>query len=243
MACADKRQASMSVDTAAAFTALESTCVPGVQWHPREQSGHIVQFYSDGVFLLDALSRFIGTALGSGDCAVVIATQEHLDGLAKRLKTRGFDLNKAAKQSRYMPLDASQTLAKFMVDGQPDAQRFFSLIGNAIERAHTAAEGKESRVVAFGEMVALLWAGGQKDAALRLERLWNDLAKTHAFFLRCAYPMKDFNQERDGQAFLSICGEHSGVIPSESYSALDTDEERFRNIAQLQQKAEALESE
>lgn len=233
----------MSIDARAAFTALESTPVPAVQWHPCDRRGHVVQFYSDDAFLLDALSKFIGTALVSGDSAIVIATEEHLDGLAERLRSRGFDYRKASKQSRYITLDASQTLAKFMVDGQPDADRFTRLIGETIERARSAAEAQDSRVVAFGEMVALLWTQGQKAAALRLEQLWNELAKTHTFFLRCAYPMRHFNLEGDAQTFSSICREHSGVIPSESYSALDNDEERFRNIAELQQKAAALENE
>lgn len=38
---------------------------------------HTAQFYSDGVFFLDELSRYIGTALISGDAAVVIATEAH----------------------------------------------------------------------------------------------------------------------------------------------------------------------
>jgi signal transduction histidine kinase len=92
-------------------------------------------------------------------------------------------------------------------------------------------------------MVALLWANGQADAAIKLEQLWNDLARQHAFSLRCAYPITGFRDATHADHFLKICSEHSAVIPGESYTALLSDKARLRNIAELQQKAEALENE
>ena len=38
-----------------------------------------------------------------------------------------------------------------------------------------------------------------------------------------------------------MCGEHSTVIPSESYLMLRNEEERLRGVADLQQKAQVLE--
>ena len=228
---------------AAVPTLNAATHLPPVHWHESDYRGHVVQFYFDDSYLLDALSRFIGTALGAGDSAVVIATQEHLDALAQRLKSRGFDLAKAARQGRYIGFEASETLSKFMVNGSPDPQRFRDLIAPALERASSSAQGEKRRVVAFGEMVALLWAEGQVDAAIRLEQLWNDLARTHTFSLHCAYPIKAFDQQQHGAPFLNICSEHSGVIPGESYSALTSDDERLRTVAQLQQQAEAFRAE
>jgi hypothetical protein len=52
-------------------------------------SGHVVQFYENPSFLLDQLSRFVGTALGAGDAAIVIARKAIRDGLTQRLKARG----------------------------------------------------------------------------------------------------------------------------------------------------------
>ena len=40
-----------------------------------------------------------------------------------------------------------------------------------------------------------------------------------------------------------MCGEHSSVIPSESYLVLSNEEERLRSIANLQQRAQVLEKE
>jgi signal transduction histidine kinase len=55
--------------------------------------------------------------------------------------------------------------------------------------------------------------------------------------------MSAFNREDHGDSFLKICAEHSQVIPVESYTALPSEEERFRSITRLQQKAQALETE
>jgi signal transduction histidine kinase len=205
---------------------------------------HVVQFYVDDVFLADELADYIGSALARGDGAIVIATQAHRDAIAQRLLARGIDPLHSISQGRYIALDAAETLSKFMVNGFPDATLFSETIGSMIVQATAcAAEGENSHVVAFGEMVALLWAQGKTEAALRLEELWNTLASVHNFTLRCAYPLHGFNREEHQESFLRICAIHGGVIPGENYTTLSTDDDRFRTIATLQQKAQALSSE
>ncbi len=49
------------------FPAAIAQPAPVPHWHDDESNGHVVQFYSDDSFLLDALSKFVGTALGAGD--------------------------------------------------------------------------------------------------------------------------------------------------------------------------------
>lgn len=203
---------------------------------------HTVQFYSEDSFLLDELSRFIGKALGTGDAAIVIATKAHRDGLAYRLRLRGFDPVTAIETGRYVSLDAAETLSRFMVNGSPDPARFREVIGAVIARATAAAEGDPPHISAFGEMVALLWADGKSQAAIELEDLWNDLARSYAFSLRCAYPLSGFNRTEHAEAFLKICAQHSSVIPEESFTGLK-DDDRLRAIVELQQKARALETE
>lgn len=212
----------------------------GAPLHPRS---HSVQFYDDDAFLLDGLSRFLGSALGGGDAVVVIATQAHRAGIAKRLKARGIDLQLAEEEGRYVSLDAAETLARFMVEGQPDPDGFERVVGRLIECASQAVGGKHPRIAAFGEMVALLWAEGKKEAAIKLEELWNHLAEKHTFALHCAYPMHLFERADDTEAIGQICSSHSHVVPAESYTALATDHERLAAIALLQQKARALETE
>jgi PAS domain S-box-containing protein len=212
-------------------------------WRESDRQAHTVQFYEDDSFLVKEVSRFIGTALGAGDCAVVIATKAHREGIAQQLKANGLNIGVAIRQGRFVSLDATETLAKFMVAGQPDQERFTSVIGEVIVRAQKATGREDARVAAFGEMVALLWAEGKTEAAIRLEQLWNSLAETHTFSLHCAYPMRGFSRRDYSESFLKICAEHSSVLPAESYMTLFDEEERRRAVAGLQQKAEAAESE
>jgi len=206
-------------------------------------SAHTVQFYREDRFLVEALTQYIGTALTNGDAAIVIATEAHIAALARDLHANGFDIAKAVAEGRYQSFDAAEVLSQIMADGTLDESRFTSLMRGIIGQASSAAKRDRPCIAVFGEMVALLWAGGKHAAAIRLEELWNDLARTHSFALRCAYPMSEFAERSHAASFARICAQHSAVIPDESYTALFSDDERARRVAELQQKLEALEKE
>jgi PAS domain S-box-containing protein len=231
------------MSTVNAFAPKPPLAAPAAILGDHESCGHTVQFYAEDQSLVALLTRFVSTAIGTGGSAIVIATKPHGDALKQALHACGLDTMAALRHGRFILLDAAETLAKFSVDGWPDAARFTELIGACLARAKAASQGGNSRVLAFGEMVSLLWAQGKPDAAIQLEQLWNNLAKTHSFSLHCAYPIGSFAREEDGESFLKICAEHSAVIPSESYTELSSDVERLRNISHLQQKARALETE
>ena len=231
------------MSAANAFSSNPSPSGPRAKLPEHQSCGHTVQFYAEDQSLIDGLTRLVSTALGAGNSAIVIATRPHREALIPALNARGLDITTAMRQGRVILLDAAETLAKFTPDGWPDAALFAELIGGYIAQARAASQGGSSQVVAFGEMVSLLWSQGKPDAAIRLEQLWNDLAKHHSFSLRCAYPIASFAREEDGEPFLKICAVHSAVIPSESYTELATEAERLRNVSHLQQKARALETE
>lgn len=212
---------------------------PRSDWTAMSDTDHFVQFYEADGFLLNSLSGFISSAINSGNSAIVIATKEHRDGLDELLRANGLDLTNAKGGGRYVSLDAAETLSKFMVDGSPDPEAFRKLMGGVIG---SVTDGR-SRVRAFGEMVALLWAEGNYAGAIRLEELWNDLQKAHSFSLFCAYPMNGLGGERFIEPHSGVCTVHSRVIPAESYAGLFDQDARLRAVAQLQQKAVSLEAE
>ena len=131
-----------------------------------DEPAHVVQFYEGDVPLVDAIARFIGAGLGAGDAAVVIATERHRQGLEERLRARGLELAAARADGRYVTVDAAEMLAAVMRDDWPDEARFRQVVGGTIERA---VGGRPLRVRAFGDMVSLLWAVGNRAGALRLE--------------------------------------------------------------------------
>src|ERR1700694_4652510 len=198
--------------------------IPSLTHTPsHDHDGHVVQLYTDDGFLIDVLSQFIGGALAVGDASLVIATKPHRTELERRLSAYGLDTAKAAMQGRYLTLDATETVPKLMVSGSVDEGRFNDIIGSALSQMRGAA--KERRLAVFGELVALLWAEGKPQEAIRVEQLWNDLAKSHSFSLLCSYPITGFDNERHIEPFLKMCSTHSGVVPSETYLGLSSEED------------------
>ena len=187
---------------------------PWASARPRETEitpRHEVQFYSDDAVFPESVTQFIGAALNAGNAAIAFATRPHRDNLLQGLKAKGVDVDGAVQQGAYVSLDAADTLSTFMVNDWPHTVRFFEGFTKLIEPASKAAKAEHPRVAIFGEGVALLWAKGNKDAAIRLEQLGNDLAKTHDVHILCAYPFSRFHVEEDKQAFSRICVEHSAV--------------------------------
>ena len=204
-------------------------------------SAHIVQFYREDRSLISTVAKYLGAALDKGDAALVIGTQAHNEALLSQLASKGQDLGALIEQGRYLSFEASDLLSRIVVDGMPDASRFSALMGEMIAQAKTAANGDPPCIAIFGEMISILWAEGKHEAAITLEGFWNDLAQTHSFTLRCAYPMTGFSDRAHAENFMRICTHHTTVIPDESFAALDDTGESSRRVAELQQRLEYLE--
>jgi hypothetical protein len=169
---------------------------------------HFVQFFEDDAVLVESISGFACAALLDGAASVVIATRPHLQAVEASLVESGIDLADARKHQQFITLDANQMLSRFMLDDMPDEERFVA----AIEPLLRSAQARFRRISAFGEMVAILSAQGNFEAAVRLEQFWNNLARKHDFALFCAYPISLFEREEHAHALADICAEHSGVI-------------------------------
>jgi hypothetical protein len=172
---------------------------------------HEVQFYSDDRFILESVARFVAAALRTGNPAIVLATEPHRDGILQKLRAEGVDVDAVIQERVFNLLDAADMLSTFMVDDWPDPVRFLGGVRGLIESASASAKADGPVVAVFGEMVALLWAGGKTDAAIRLEELWNDLATTHDLDVLCAYPFNSFAAEKEEQSFKRISACHSAV--------------------------------
>jgi len=213
----------------------ESLAAP-LNWFELDRSAHSVQFYLDEGFMLDCLSRFISSALGAGDSALIIAPPAHRNGLTERLNQRGVNLAAAEEMGRYVSLDAAQVLSQLMVDGKMNKERFNELVREVVLPLKAAAGGDPRLLAGCGQMVQLLWAEGKVEAAVELERFWNELAGQGSYYFRCVFPIASFSDPRHSELFLKLCAQHTSVIPTESYSALPTEEERLRHVAYLQHR-------
>jgi hypothetical protein len=174
---------------------------------------HAVRFYENRESLAKIVGRFLGEGFVVGLPAIVIATPEHRDAIRRVLTSHYFDLDRLQAADGLILVDAAAALSQFMIDGMPDAVRFTDTMTPLIQKA---GRGRNHCVIrAYGEMVDVLWKGGQTAAAIRLEMLWNQLAQTHAFALLCGYSMghfyKDASQSdirRQHTHVISDSGEH-----------------------------------
>jgi DNA-binding NarL/FixJ family response regulator len=172
---------------------------------------HDVGFYSDDAGLLDDLTQFIGAALTAGKAVIVVATEPHRDSLLLELQADGLDIGAASEQGRYIALDAAETVSAIMVDDLPDSDKFLRVTGDLIVEAAMAAKVKPARVAVCGECAPFLWAQGKAEAAIQLEHLWDEIAKSHSLDVLCAYPLGSFQGGVGSRVFEQICAEHSGV--------------------------------
>ena len=201
---------------------------------------HFVQFYKRDAPLLDEVADFIESGLRSGDAGIVIATAAHREALALRLRLAFGDNLSEACPGEYIALDAAETLDGFMVEGWPDAQRFRNTVGALVESA--SARGARS-VCAFGEMVALLCEQNRHEAAVQLEKLWDELLRHQPVSLFCAYPLHLFSQAEHARMFERVCTHHTHVLPPELRLEDAGDKRHDLALAQLQHKAAMLEAE
>jgi anti-sigma regulatory factor (Ser/Thr protein kinase) len=169
---------------------------------------HLVQFYDRDDQLVDGVGSYLVAALQRGDAIIAVATPAHLGVIAVHLQALGMDIRAVQASGQFLALDAAATMEAFMVDGWPDPEGFDAIVGAVVRKAH--ASGRP--VSMFGEMVALLWAAGRVNAAVELERLWNDLAAEVPFALLCAYSSQLMSGGDLLAEFDQVCHLHSAIM-------------------------------
>jgi hypothetical protein len=89
---------------------------------------------------------------------IVFATQPHIDAIVTNLTDAAVDVQQLRNDGELLLLDARQTLATFMVTGQPDPDFFKASATRALEQL---ARGRTKTIRAYGEMVDVLWKDGR----------------------------------------------------------------------------------
>ena len=161
---------------------------------------HAVHVYGDPAELAVSVRAYLDAGFAHGHPAIVMARPElsgRLDGPDGLLTV----------------LDAEATLEHFMEDGRPSPERFETAVGGIVDDVASRFPGRTIR--AFGEMVDVLWQRGEQEAALELEQLWNELARTRAFALLCAYKLDIFDLAVQQGALPAIADAHTHVRPGD----------------------------
>ena len=172
---------------------------------------HEVQFCSDDESLVNGFARFIESALNAGNTVIAIATEPHRKRLFETLQAKGINVGAAIERGSYIPLDVADTLATFMVNGLPDPVLFQKSASDLLKAASSSATGNPARIAACGECAPTLWTQGKAEAAIRLEHLWDEFARTNEVDILCGYVMTGLQREQERLVYERICGEHSAV--------------------------------
>ena len=175
---------------------------------------HAVQFYKDDDSLITIVARFVAEGFVQSQPAIVIATPEHRRALEKALSAQALDVKRLRQLGDLTMLDARETLDTFMIDGTPHPRLFAHVLGRFLDEIARTHPGRTTR--AYGEMVNLLWKDGLTAAAVRVETLWNELARSHEFKLLCSYSMGNFYKDA---ALGEITRLHSHVIADSGEAA------------------------
>jgi hypothetical protein len=181
---------------------------------PESGHFHAVRFYENAESLSRMVAGFVAEGLIANHPGILIATPEHRQAILRQLAALGYDIQQRKARGDLIVLDARETLATFMVDGMPDAQRFEETMAPLIDRTRG---GRDAVVVrAYGEMVDVLWKDHLELAAIRLEMFWNQLAQTRRFSLLCGYSMGSFYKNA---GFEEVCSQHTHVVAPNGHTA------------------------
>jgi hypothetical protein len=174
---------------------------------------HAVRFYRSLESLSSSVTRFIVGGVAENQPALIIATPAHRTAILAALG-HGIDTIALQQAGGLVCRDAEELLDSFMVGDMPDEDLFL----RRVQPALASMSGLEGRVVrAYGEMVDVLCQRGQIEAALRLEDLWNTVARKHGLALLCGYSMDGPYGPRDVER---ICSRHSHILADSGYAAV-----------------------
>jgi len=195
---------------------------------------HQVCFYATDAELASAIVDYLVGGLTDGAAAILIATAAHRERFERELAASGLDVGRAARDGRLRWLDADDALVRITVGGRIDEAAFLREVapvlrevgpvlrevsdpegGGGLEVADP--EGDRDRcpqILAFGELVNLLWERGDVEGALELERAWNRLIDEFGFSLLCAYRTTSPETALDDPAFFEVCRLHSSACPA-----------------------------
>lgn len=181
---------------------------------------HIALLYSDDGQLVETVGFFVREGLRRNEAVILLATSEHWSGVVASLEKSGdIDLVAAVLSGQLRILDAQISLTSCMREGEPDWDKFCTLVDAELQRA-----GKKFPVLRIhGEMVDILWRQGRYAAARRIEEFWNAIAVQHRFSLLCTYGVDKQDACSTDATLKYICTTHSHLVQNTGRNSGEAD--------------------
>ncbi|MHB1246050.1 MAG: MEDS domain-containing protein [Sulfuriferula sp.] len=182
-----------------------------------EMGNHIVQICQNEIFLVETVTHYVRTGLNNDEAVIVITTPARRKAIIASMEPGEDPILGQKNQGQLRFFDAEILLSTFMIDGMPEWEPFFKHIGHIIQ----VMQLNHKKIRTYGDMVNILWQNKQHDAAILLEKFWNDLSEQQDFSLLCTYSMDNLNQNAYDGSLARICQYHSHLIPTENYDLLE----------------------
>lgn len=173
---------------------------------------HVVQFYETDSFLAQVVAPFLAAGLRRDGSALVVCTIEHRSAISTALNRAALDVKAMVRSQKIVWLDARSLLQRLKAD-DPSAV-FQREIADRVQQITSTRHDKPLHI--FGELVDLLWAEGQHDAAVALEARWNALGRSLDFNLFCSYRIAP--SRAASAALKAVCAAHTHVLRPERAS-------------------------
>ena len=174
--------------------------------HGNIVSEHLVQLFDETESLVASLHAYLLDAWKDGAGLLVVARAPTWALTAAELEASGCPVPALIADGKLVVLDAATTLATFMINGEPNVEKFRATVGDLVERTSETANG---RLAIYGEMVDVLVTQGNYLAAQQLEEMWNHLGQRCSFTLLCGYSSANFGDERTSGHLNAICAAHT----------------------------------
>jgi DNA-binding NarL/FixJ family response regulator len=197
--------------TEAQATSLQQEFPSRISEKADSTHSHLLHRYANDEALLLRLTACVEAALKSKDPMIVVVTESHRKSLLARLQTRGVGVAAAIDQGLFVVMDVDLALSAFMVNDLPDPVLLRNVLGDLVSSASAAASPEHPRVVVFGEIAPTLWARGKAEAAILLEHLTLQLARTLNLDILCGYVLNSFHREQV-EIYQRICSEHTAEL-------------------------------
>lgn len=178
---------------------------------------HTVTFHDEETGASGPVRDHVLNGLDRGDGILLILTPRTWKDLEPALVAAGHDPDGLIGEGRFVLLDAAETIDGLRVDGHMSEERFREMI----EPVWRALSDRGRRTVsAVGDMVDLLWAGGERQEALELERFGGDYLVMRNVRLLCAYRIRLIEDVDDEVE--QVVEVHGGHLRTSDRVRLDT---------------------
>jgi hypothetical protein len=205
---------------------------------PAISARHLVSFYQQPYFPVARVCDYLVEGLNAGEPAFALVTPEHAESIANELKSRGLPVGDMMADGRFACTNAASTLVN-LLDPKFTKRKRDALMMQWVEATLRRAPSKRCRFL--GELVSLMVARGNIDAAVELEDSWNRLLAIYPFMLYCTYEQTPFENSPALHKFCDICNRHDGVLPAHADS--ETENQPSAWFVLLQEQAIALREE